>query len=267
VAKIGMIHYNIPGTLEEFLRYAKGAGYDYVELQCSQDVWGKDVTEPEKQAEKVRKMVDAAGLKVSALAAQNDFIQPDEAGIKAQVERMQRICGLARSLGTNMIRSEGGQPKANVSPMAWPDAMAECFKRCLPFLEKDDMYLAVDNHGIVTNDIVVQLLTLKAVGSKHVGANVDTMNYRWYGHDLVVLDRIYEMIAPYALHTHMKDGTGSRRNYKGAALGEGEINLRKAIACLKAVGYDGVWCSEYEGKADPSDVGYRKCADWLKKNV
>ena len=32
------------------------------------------------------------------------------------------------------------------------------------------------------------------------------------------------------------------------------------------VGYDGVWCSEYEGR-EGSDVGYRKCCEWLKANL
>jgi sugar phosphate isomerase/epimerase len=64
----------------------------------------------------------------------------------------------------------------------------------------------------------------------------------------------------------MKDGRGSRENYVGAALGEGEIDLRHAVKCLKDAGYDGVWCAEYEG-TEPTDIGYRKCADWLRANV
>ena len=126
--------------------------------------------------------------------------------------------------------------------------------------------IAVDNHGYVTNNYEIQLEVFDMVGSKHVGANLDTMNYRWFGHDLDTIGRIYEMIAPYTFHTHMKDGTGSRKNYVGAALGEGEIDLSKAIKCLKDAGYDGVWCSEYEGREDPV-IGYRKCFEYLVANV
>ena len=80
------------------------------------------------------------------------------------------------------------------------------------------------------------------------------MNYRWAGHDLETVGRYYEIVAPYTLHTHLKDGTGSRGNYRGEALGEGEIDLAKAIRCLREAGYDGVWCCEYEGRETTAQV-------------
>jgi hypothetical protein len=49
---------------------------------------------------------------------------------------MQRVCGLARLLGTNIIRSEGGTPKDSVPKEKWLDAMHGCFSRCVEFLDK-----------------------------------------------------------------------------------------------------------------------------------
>jgi len=49
-------------------------------------------------------------------------------------------------------------------------------------------------------------------------------------------------------------------------LGEGEIDLAHAVRCLKQAGYDGVWCAEYEGPP-PTDVGYRRCGEWIRSNV
>lgn len=263
--KIGIIHYNIPGSLEEFLRYASETGFGYVELQIS-DVWGQGVENPEAEAERAAKLVGSYGLKVSALSAGNDFVLLDEEEIKRQVERMKRICGLARILGTNIIRTEGGRPKESVPRERWAEAIAGCLKRCLDFAEEMDIYFALDNHGLVTNDAELQVEIFEMVGSKRVGANLDTMNYRWFGHDLQTVKRFYEIIAPYTLHTHMKDGRGSRGEYRGEALGEGEIDLLYAVKCLKEAGYDGVWCAEYEGREDPR-IGYRKCYEWLVKHV
>jgi len=266
MSKIGVIHYNFPGySFDEFLRYAKDTGYGYVELQIG-DVWGEGIEDPEAEAEKVRAKLESYGLKVSALAASNDFVVLDKDEIEYQVRRMERICGLAKRLGTDVIRTEGGRPKEEIPRERWAEAIAGCIKRCLDFVERDGIRLAVDNHGYVTNDPEIQLEVFERVGSKHVGANLDTMNYRWFGHDLDAIGRIYETIAPYVFHTHMKDGTGSLKNYVGAALGEGEIDLKKAIRCLKDAGYDGVWCAEYEGREDPA-VGYRKCYEYLAANV
>jgi sugar phosphate isomerase/epimerase len=144
--------------------------------------------------------------------------------------------------------------------------MAGCLKRCLEFAEEMDIYFAVDNHGLCTNDGDRQLALIQAVGSKRVGVNLDTMNYRWFGHDIPTINRFYEILAPYTFHTHLKDGTGSRANYVGAALGEGEIDLHHAIKCLKQAGYQGVWCAECEAP-EPSEVAYRRCLNWMKANI
>ena len=78
--------------------------------------------------------------------------------------------------------------------------------------------------------------------------------------------RYYEIIAPYTLHVHLKDGTGARPEYRGEGLGEGEIDLEKAIQCLKATGYDGVWCCEYEGRENDG-AGQAKCYEYMKATL
>src|SRR5688572_9407173 len=115
MAKIGVIHYNFPGfSFQDFLKFAADAGYQYVELQLP-DVWGESIDKPEQNAESVRREVESYGLKVSALAAHNDFVQLDEEVIRFQVERMGRICNIARILNEQaVIRTEGGMAKDEV---------------------------------------------------------------------------------------------------------------------------------------------------------
>jgi sugar phosphate isomerase/epimerase len=266
MSKLGIVHYNFAGlSLDKVLKFVSETGFGYIELQVG-DVWRQGTDNPEKNAEAVRKQVESYGLQVSAFAAGNDFVVLDSAVVQAQVDRMRRIAGLAKSLGCSVIRTEGGSPKDAVPQSRWVEAMAGCLSRCVEFAEKEGVYFAVDNHGIVTNDGDLQVELFERVGSKHVGANLDTMNYRWFGHDLATVGRYYDIIAPYTLHTHLKDGRGSRGNYRGEALGEGEIDLAKAIRCLKAAGYDGVWCCEYEGRENDG-TGQKKCYEYLKANL
>ncbi len=216
----------------------------------------------------MRKEVESYGLKVSALAAHNDFVQLDEEAIRLQVDRMKRICGLARMLHEEaVIRSEGGAPKDSVPKEKWLEAMHGCFARCIPFLEEMKIGLAIDNHGLVTNDGDLLYALLRKLDCRWIGSNLDTMNFRWFGHDIAACDRFYEMLAPHVLHTHLKDGSGCRETYKGAALGDGEIHLAHALECLRKAGYAGVFCAEYEGPEAQGGVGYRKCCDWMKANV
>ena len=266
VQKLGIVHYNFPDfSFDEFLRFVSDTGFDDVELQVN-DVWHPGIDNPEKNAERIRQKVESYGLAVSAFAAGNDFVVLDEDVVRSQINRMRRIIGLAKTLGASAIRTEGGAPKESVPENQWIEAMRGCLSRCVEFAEEAGVYLAVDNHGLVTNDGDLQVELFERVGSKHVGANLDTMNYRWFGHDLDTVERYYEKIAPYTLHLHLKDGKGSRSAYRGEALGEGEINLTKAIDCLKTAGYDGSWCCEYEGRENDGS-GQRKCYEYLKANI
>ena len=267
--KLGLIHYNLPQfSFVEFLDYVQEGGFDCVELAPG-DVWDESNADdnPEANAEKVRGQFEQRGIEVSALSAGNDFVLLDEAAIEPQVARMRRICGLAKILGTNVIRTEGGAAKPQVPEDRHVEAMAGCLKRCIEFIEPDDIYLAVDNHGMVTNDADLQVDLFGRVGSRHVGANLDTMNYRWAGHTLEEIHRYYEIIAPHVCHTHVKDGFGSLENYQGKACGEGEIELAHAVSCLKKAGYQGAYCAEYEGKDEPQPEGYRKCLAWMRANI
>jgi len=261
----GVIHYRVPGTLEEVLDYARDAGFDCLELPL------KDITamegDDEKNTEIVAEMLRSRGLCASALAAGNDFNVLQEDEIQQQVQLMRKVCKLAQIIGTNTIRTEGGAPKDSSPPDKWVEAISGCLKRCLDFVEKDDMYLAVDNHGLITNEKGIQPAVFENVNSDHVGANVDFMNYRWFGHSVDTVLEIVKDIAPFAKHTHVKDGFGSRADYKGQALGEGELPLCECVKALQDAGYKGVWCAEYEGPEVEDGVGYKKCLEWMKANI
>ena len=193
MSKLGLVHYNFASSsLDDFLKFVSQTGYSYVELQAG-DVWGSDVDNPEQNAESIRKQVDSYGLQVSAFAAGNDFVVLEEQIIRAQVDRMQRMAGLAKILGAPVIRTEGGSPKDSVPESRWIEAMVGCLSRCVEFAEQDEIYFAVDNHGVVTNDGNLQVELFERVGSKYVGANLDTMNYRWFGHDLEMFETCLQL--------------------------------------------------------------------------
>ena len=268
MTRIGVIHYNFPRfSFQDFLCFAAETGYQYVELQIN-DVCDEDFHDAEHKAESVRRQLESHGLKASALAARNDFVQLEEEAVKFQVARMRRVGVLTKILNEEaVIRSEGGAPKDEVPPERWQEAMVTCFSRCVEFAEEMNIGIAIDNHGIVTNDGDLLYTVLQQVAHPLIGTNLDTMNYRWYGHDIATCNRFYEMLAPHTLHTHFKDGFDSRQNYKGAALGDGEIDLQHALDCLNKASYNGVYCAEYEGPEAAGGVGYRKCYEWLKANV
>ena len=266
----GVIHYRAPGdTLEAFLDYAADTGFDVVELQAV-DAWPEGNESPERRAEEVRRMLDARGVAASALATSNDFVVLDEAVIDHQLHRMARLSKLAVIIGAKILRTEGGRRKPEVPKERESEAIAECLKRCLEFAEKDDTYLAVDNHGQVTNEPEILLSALRSVGSPRAGSNLDTANIRWADHDLDTCRDFYDAVAPLVLHTHIKDciGTCVDGSYVGTIHGQGEVDLPHALRALKQVGYDGAYTAEWEGPGDDdSGVAYAECLAWMRQNI
>ncbi len=187
--------------------------------------------------------------------------------MEGEVARMRRAAGLAKILGTDLLRIDAGWPRDAAPAEVWLQAVVDGLTRCLEWADEENVRFALDNHGITTNHAEFQLEVLRRLGSLRVGLNLDTMNYRWFGHDLETIDRYYEMVAPHVFHVHLKDGRGSRADYRGSALGEGEIHLEHAVACLQRAGYDGVWCAEYEGPRAEAADGYRRCLSWMRDHI
>lgn len=269
MAGFGLIYYNFPyNDLERFAAFAQGAGFGFVELPVGQ-IWDeRDMgADPEARAPQVRALLERHGLRISSLSAGNDFLQPDDATLERQVRRLERVCGIARLAGTSLLRIDGGWAKDGVPPERWRERIVAGLSAIRPFVEREGYTLALDNHGLVTNDADLQVGIFREVGSDHIGANVDTMNYRWAGHDLATVARFYHEIAPYARHVHIKDGVGSLRSYRGTVLGEGELDLELAVRELVAAGYPGVWAVEYEGPSADAEDGYRRGLEWLRAHV
>jgi len=259
--KIGVINYNISNfSVEELFGWCAENGVQYVALQRN-DVW-PDIEKPDNNVKETARLLQKYGIKISQISSRNDFLQKTEEDVNKQVWMVGKICKIVKDLGFNQLRIDGGWPKEGVEEKNYRDLVIKGVSRVTEIAEKEGVYLALDNHGTVTNDIVFQLDILKTVNSKYLGANLDTMNYRWYGYKVDELKEIYKEIAPYTLHTHLKDGIGTRAEYKGTVLGEGEIPLTDAIKTIKDAGYEGVWCVEYEGKEGAE--GYKKSLSWLK---
>jgi sugar phosphate isomerase/epimerase len=264
--KIGVIKYNVSGlSIEEFFSWCAENGVGYTEIRLS-DVW-KDTSTKENNVQLLSGLIQKYGVKISQISADNDFIRPTEEEFEKEVFIVQELCKMVKDLGFNQLRMDGGRPKDTVDETKYKDMVLDGLKRSVEIAEREKVYMALDNHGKVTNNYQFQLELFKKIDSKYFGANIDTMNYRAYGYPVEELIPIYKEIAPYVLHTHMKDGIRREEDsrYIPKVFGEGEIPLLETIEILKNVGYQGVWCVEYEGK--DGIEGYKKCVEWLKREL
>ncbi len=248
--KIGVIAYNFSfKSIEDIFKWCEENFVEYVEIFID-------------DLEEAKKLIKKYNVNVSQVSARNDFVQKTKEDFLNQVKKIGELCKNIKEMDCNLIRIDGGSPKEGVDSKNYKNLIIEGIKRSVGIAEKENVYLALDNHGLLTNDYEFQLEIFNKINSKFLGANLDTMNYRWYGYPVEKLIEIYKLIAPYALHTHIKDGVGSRENYIGKVLGQGEVPIVDAIKILKDNNYKGVLCIEYEGK--DKEIGYKKCVEFLK---
>lgn len=260
-SRIGVINYNISDfSVEELFRWCRDNNVGYVELQ-RKEVW-EDIEKPGNRIKETGLLLQEYGIKISQISSGSDFLQKTEEDFNKQVWMVGEMCKMVKDLGFNQLRIDGGWPKEGVEEKDYRELIMKGVSKVTETAEKQGVYLALDNHGTVTNNHVLLIDVLKTINSKHLGTNLDTMNYRWYGYAVDELRDIYRQVAPYTLHTHFKDGTGTKSAYKGMVLGEGEIPVADAVNILKDAGYNGVWCVEYEGK-DGAE-GYKKSVEYLR---
>ncbi|MFP3903682.1 MAG: sugar phosphate isomerase/epimerase family protein, partial [Armatimonadota bacterium] len=129
----GVIHYNTPADdFDEFIKWASETGFECCEVML-RDVWPDESEYQEDGAHKAKQILEEHGMFASALQAGNDFVQLDDEAVQEQAERMEKVARLAKILGTDVLRTEGGRPKDEVPMHRWSEAMAKCLKACIPF--------------------------------------------------------------------------------------------------------------------------------------
>jgi sugar phosphate isomerase/epimerase len=254
-------------TFDQFLDATREMGAQCMELPANERFFQGTLSFEDPAA--VRAAIEQRGLSVYAVGGGNNFVQPAPEALQEQVAEVRRQIDLAVAMGCDVVRTFGGEPRPEIAESEYPDRLIEGYRIVAPYAEDKGIYLAMENHGSITNYADIELRILDAVGSDRMRLTVDTSNFRWFGHDLETIADYYRRIAPYVIHTHLKDGSAERGkmgDYIALALGEGEIDLPLMLELLRENGYDRALCIEYEG-AEDARIGLAKGVAYLKEHA
>ena len=196
------------------------------------------------------------GLELSAGAIRNDFCRKPGPQLDADLKHCEQWIVHYARLGCRAIRIFAGTtPRGDNDG----DAIRRCISATHMACEgaaKAGLFLALENHGGVTNQSDTMLEIVRAVKSPWFGVNLDSGNFRESADPYAELAKI----APYAVNAQIKIEV--TRKVDGKAKTE-ETDYRKVVQLLKAAGYTGWLALEYEGKEDPY-AGIPKALDKLR---
>ena len=210
------------------------------------------------------------GIDLVALSVHQDFVDPDPAYRRAQVEHTLKCIEISQALGIPCIRLNSGRWNTIAS---FDDLMAargiepvlpgyseedgfrwcrECIEACLPKAAESGVLLALENHWGLTRTPEGLLRLLEGIDSPWLGALMDTGNF---------LEDPYpklEKIAPRTVFVQAKTYPGGGEWYTL------DLDYRRIARILRAAGYSGYVSLEMEGKA-PADEAVRRSIRLLRR--
>ena len=242
----------------------------FIDYAAAQDVTGVELldifwTDAERELPIVKAKIADAGLEVAVYSISNDFIQPDASARDRELAGLKRGVDIALDLGVDLLRVFSGNAREGVSQeqgLAW---ILDGLSAGAAYAEARGVTLALENHGRFAGRSDQVRDIIKQVDSLALRVNFDTGNFLPVGQDPLAAAR---ELAEWVVLVHLKDmglaapgETGhvfkdpGGRSLTGCVVGQGLVDLAGIHTVLDAAGYKGWYSLEYEGSADPVNIG------------
>jgi len=238
--------------IDRVIDHAAALGFDGVEILHRQmaDESGPYVTGLKRQAFR-------SGLDLVMLSIHQDFVDPDPAVRKKDVDHTLHCIQLASDLGIPCIRLNSGRwntiasfddlmkVKGDEPPIpGYTDEDAfkwciACIESCLPVAEKAGVMLALENHWGLTTRPENLLRIVGAIHSPWLGINLDTGNFATDPYAGL------EALAPHAVIVQAKTYYGGGEWYTL------DLDYKRIAGILRKAGFKGYISLEMEGKESP----------------
>lgn len=275
--KIGAMYESFRKPMDEVIKEALKLGIDG--LQIYADTQTLNVNKSEAELKELKKKLDDAGLKVSALCGDFGcamYYNED----RALIDKERKIMDMALKLGTNVVTTHiGVVPEDKNCPQY--ESMHRVCRELASYADELGGHFAVETGP---EKAVLLKSFLDDLGSRGVGVNLDPANLVMCAGDNPAEAVI--TLKDYIVHTHAKDGVQNfyvdtkslyapkfyglepapGGSYAEMPLGQGNVPWDAYIAALKEIGYDGFLTIEREcGDTPVNDIAL--AVGFLKKYI
>jgi sugar phosphate isomerase/epimerase len=237
-----------PMTLDDFVDAAAGMPLDAVELTAYYFAQTSN-----RYLCDLKGRCTRLGLDVSGCATRNDFANPNADTVKRSIADVKRWIEHTSRLGGKTLRIFAG-------PLARGDKEDRARARCVEGIQEVcdhgaefGVYLALENHGGITETIDQMLGVVRAVKHNWFGVNFDTGNFH-------SKDPYADLarLAPYAIVCQIKSEIQRAGGKKENA------DLARMIQILRDANFRGYVALEHEANEDPKEAVPRHLATLRK---
>lgn len=276
--KIGLSTYSLVELIKsgemsvlDAIQWIADNGGEHVEIVP----FGFDLVNNDELIEAIRNKADEVGVEISNYSILANLIYDNEEEYEKEIQRVMTHVDIANKLGVKSMRHD-------VSAFTRPaeentirnferdlPKMVDACRRIADYAAKYGITTTVENHGFYVNgsDRVLRLIEL--VDRPNYKATLDVGNFMCVDEDSLV--GIKKML-PCTEVVHLKDFylrypdnhpgegkwfiTNHGNLLRGAIIGQGEIDIWKAVKMIKESGFDGYITIEFEGMEE-SRLGSR----------
>ena len=223
----------ISANFSEQLAGLRSLGMSHIELRGLDGTNISDLTC--EQAKEYRRMLDDAGISVSALGSPIGKIDVT-ADFEPHYEKYLHTLELCEIFGTNYLRMFSFYYPKQDGPEVYRSAVIERVGRFVTGAESYPVTLLLENELNLYGDTAPRVLdVLRSIDSPRLRHTFDPANYILAPQ--TVYPDAYEMLSGYIEYVHIKDAIREPQSIQPAGLGEGRV--KDVLAALWKKGYEG----------------------------
>ena len=248
-------------TLFDWIEMASTLGVDGLEF------YSEFLHDEPAFLDQVKDRLQQHGLQMPMLCCSPDFTQPDPELLKAEIEREKRMIELTAFFGGKFCRVLSGQRYPGLPREAGVSQVVRVLKSLLPFAEKHDVVLTMENHykdsfwryPEFAQKMDVFREIMEQIDSPWLGVNFDPSNTVLAGKDPIeLLKKIkHRIVSMHASDRYLTSGTiddlrkeeneiGYARRLAHGVIGKGLNDYDTIFAILREVEFDS-WISIEDG--------------------
>ena len=231
-------------NLEKIAAEAARMGFEGVELR-GQPGEHIGMTETPESRRAIRELFKKHGVAIAAIMGYTHFTGSDDGAWRKQIENTVAMAQLAHDVGCPVLRVFGGKLEAGARE-AGVARVAAGLREVGAAVEPMGVKIALETHddwceGRFLAEVLAQ------VNHPAIGACWDVGNTFFYE----PAETTWKAIGRYVSHVHFKDAAQEEKDVRGTLLGEGQVDLRKALRLLRDGRYTGYLSFEWEKKWQP----------------
>jgi len=235
--RLAVISDEVSQDLEVVAKFAQRHKLDGIEIRS---VWNRQPQDLVEKISDIKAILKKYDLAVSDIASPFFKANIDsEEEYKKHIEILKNVISLAKSLDTNIIRGFTFWRKGKYED--YVERIVEKFQEPLDILSDEGVILAIENEPstFATNaKFVVDFL--KRIGHKNLKAVWDPGNDLWDPYYETPFPDGYNIIKPYIIHVHVKDGKRKgKERAEFTPIGEGDVDYLGQIKALLLDDYKG----------------------------